>query len=206
MVLPLKDAPYLAASLVASGKTLDKTGAVTLIKGNIECTSCHSAHVQAIDTVSQNFLVLNSASGTMCLACHDPSRVMTGQTNPLANWTTSSHAMVTNVVTNTPPAPPLGSYHTVAQNACISCHAPHNGLGPTRLLRGANEQDCLPCHNGSAAVYPSISNVAAEYTAPKVGHPIPTPLNPHDAAESVLLNQNRLPPALTATTRMRRRR
>jgi predicted CXXCH cytochrome family protein len=191
MALPLKDAPYLAASLVASGTTLDKTGAVKLIKGNIECTSCHAAHRQAIDPVSQNFLVLNSASGKMCLACHDPNRVMTGKINPLANWTTSAHAMASNVVTNTPPAPPLGSYHTVAQNACISCHAPHNGLGATRLLRGANEQDCLTCHNGSTAVYPSISNVAAEYAAPKVGHPIPAPLFPHDAAEGVLLNQNR---------------
>jgi hypothetical protein len=88
-----------------------------------------------------NFLVLNSANGVMCLACHDPNRVMTGQTNPLTNWTTSAHAMAANVVTNAPPAAPLGSYHAVAQNACISCHAPHNGVGPTQLLRGANEQD-----------------------------------------------------------------
>jgi predicted CXXCH cytochrome family protein len=189
--LPLKDAPYLAASLVASGTTLDKTGAVKLIKGNVECTSCHSAHVQAIDKVSRNFLVLNSADGAMCLACHDPKRVMTGKINPLANWTTSVHATAANAVTNTPPAPPLGSYHSVKQNACISCHAPHNGLGPTRLLRGANEQDCLTCHNGSSAVYPSISNVAAEYAAGKVGHPIPTGNFPHDAAESVLLNRDR---------------
>ena len=189
--LPLKDAPYLAASLVASGTTLDKTGAVKLIKGNVECTSCHSAHIQAIDPISQNFLVLKSASGVLCLACHDPNRAMTGQTNPLLGWATGAHAIAANIVTNAPPAPALGSYHTVAQNACISCHAPHNGVGPTRLLRGANEQDCLSCHNGSAAIYPSISNVAAEYAEPKVGHPIPSPLFPHDAAESVLLNQNR---------------
>jgi predicted CXXCH cytochrome family protein len=191
LMLPLKDAPYLSASLASSGKTLDKTGAVKLINGNVECTTCHAAHRQAIDPVSQNFLVMKSGGGALCLECHDPTRVMTGKANPLANWTTSAHAMAANVVTNAPPAPPLGSYHTVAQNACISCHAPHNGLGPARLLRGANEQDCLTCHNGSAAVYPSISNIAAEYAAPKVGHPIPTPLFPHDAAESVLLNQNR---------------
>ncbi|HLY17995.1 MAG TPA: hypothetical protein VKR61_12270 [Bryobacteraceae bacterium] len=197
LAVPLKDAPYLAASLVSTGTTLDKTGAVKLINGTVECTSCHSAHIQAIDTVSRNFLVLNSASGALCLACHDPNRVPTGQTNPLTGWPTSAHAIASNAVTNTPPAPLLGSYASVAQNACISCHAPHtgqapdNGQIPARLLRGANEQDCLPCHNGSAAIYPSIFNVAAEYATGKVGHPIPTPLFPHDAAEGTLLNQNR---------------
>jgi len=35
LALPLKDSPELAASLVSSGKTLDTTGSVKLIKGNI---------------------------------------------------------------------------------------------------------------------------------------------------------------------------
>jgi hypothetical protein len=35
LVLPIKDAPYLAASIVSQGKTADPTGAVQLIKGNI---------------------------------------------------------------------------------------------------------------------------------------------------------------------------
>jgi predicted CXXCH cytochrome family protein len=192
MALPLKDAPYLAASLVQSGKTLDPTGAIHLVKGTVECNSCHSAHVQANDTVSQNFLRRDSSSGQMCLLCHDPNRVMaTSQPNPLANWSTSSHAIATNVVTLAPGAPPVGPYHTVAQNACISCHAPHNGQGPTRLLRGSNEQDCIGCHNGSQTVYPYLSNISSEYAAPKIGHPLSGALFPHDAAEPMLLNQSR---------------
>ena len=72
LALPLKDNIDLVASLAASGKTADPTGAVKLIKGNVECTSCHNPHVQAKDLVSQNFLVKDSSSGQMCLACHDP--------------------------------------------------------------------------------------------------------------------------------------
>ena len=191
MALPMRDAPHLAASLVQTGKTLDPTGAVKLVKGTVECTSCHVAHVQANDTVSQNFLARDSSSGQMCLSCHDPNRVTTAQTNPLANWTTSAHAIATNVVTKAPGVGPLGPYHTVAQNACLSCHAPHNGLGTTRLLRGSNEQDCVACHNGSQAVYPYLPNLFSEYAAPKVGHPLSGALFPHDAAEPVLLNENR---------------
>ncbi len=80
LVLPMKDASNLVASLVSQGKTADPTGAVTLIKGNVECTSCHSPHTQGIDKVAQKFLVRDSSSGQLCLACHDPNRVLTGTT------------------------------------------------------------------------------------------------------------------------------
>ena len=59
--LPIKDTIDLVASLAAQGKTGDPTGEVKLINGNIECTSCHNPHVQAIDTVSQKFLVRDSS-------------------------------------------------------------------------------------------------------------------------------------------------
>ena len=95
LALPLKDNIDLVASLVANGKTADPTGAVKLIKGNVECTSCHNPHVQAKDLVSQNFLVKDSSSGQLCLACHDPTRQMGGQVNPLADWSTSAHALST---------------------------------------------------------------------------------------------------------------
>src|SRR5579872_6977887 len=51
LVLPLKDSPNLVASLASQGKTADPTGAVKLIKGNIECTSCHDPHIQTIDKI-----------------------------------------------------------------------------------------------------------------------------------------------------------
>ena len=186
--LPLKDNIDLIASLASKGITGDPTGAVRLINGNVECTSCHNAHVQAKDLISQNFLVRDSSRGQMCLACHDPTRQMAGKLNPLANWTTGAHALMPNKIA---PQANLGSYTTVAQDACISCHTPHNAQGPARLLRGPNEQDCIACHNGGSNITPVPPSVFAEYAAPKVGHPFPSTPNPHDAAESTLLNNNR---------------
>jgi predicted CXXCH cytochrome family protein len=122
----------------------------------------------------------------MCLACHDPNRLMAGQSNGLAGWATSVHATAANATSN---PQLLGSYKSVAQNACISCHLPHNAQGPARLLRGANEQACIQCHNGGSNVSPAAPNVFAEFA--KVGHPFSTANNTHDAAESDLLNQNR---------------
>ena len=188
MALPLKDNIDLIASLAAKGTTGDPTSAIRLINGNIECTSCHNPHVQAKDLISQNFLVRDSSNGQMCLACHDPTRQMAGKVNPIADWATSAHALVQNKIT---PQTGLGSYTTVAQDACIGCHAPHNAQGPARLLRGPNEQDCIGCHNGGSNISPTPPSVFAEYVAPKVGHPFPTTTNPHDAGEKVLLNNNR---------------
>jgi predicted CXXCH cytochrome family protein len=188
LALPLKDNIDLIASLAATGKTGDPTGAIRLVNGNIECTTCHNAHVQAKDLISQSFLVRDSSSGQMCLACHDPNRQIGGKVNPIADWAISAHALVQNKLS---PQANVGSYTTVAQDACIGCHAPHNAQGPARLLRGQNEQDCIACHNGGSNLTPAAPNVFAEYASPKVGHPFPTATNAHDAAESVLLNNNR---------------
>jgi predicted CXXCH cytochrome family protein len=189
LMLPLKDNVHLAASLVGSGRTLDPTGAVRLIGGNVECSSCHNPHVQTKDLVSRNFLVKDSSNGQLCLACHDPTRTMAGQVNPLADWPTSAHALSSDKIS---PTAGLGSYPTVAGDACISCHTPHNANGASRLLRGQNEQDCIACHNGSnISPMASYANVFPEYATPKIGHPFPTSTNPHDAAESTLLNNNR---------------
>src|ERR1035438_5947843 len=96
LVMPLKDASNLVASLVTQGKTADPTGAVKLISGNIECTSCHDPHIQSKDRIAQNFLVRDSSNAQMCLACHDPTRVVQGQINPLAGFTNSIHQTATN--------------------------------------------------------------------------------------------------------------
>ena len=190
VVLPIKDNIHLVSTLAVNGKTGDPTGAVKLINGNVECTSCHNPHVQATDLVSQNFLVKDSSSGQLCLACHDPTRQIGGQVNPLADWATSAHALSSSKIS---PLALLGSYSTVSGNACISCHTSHNANGAARLLRGLNEQACIGCHNGGTNIspMPAYANVFAEYATPKVGHPFPTSSNPHDAAEATLLNNNR---------------
>jgi len=124
------------------------------------------------------------------MACHDPNRVVQGQTNPLGGWFQSIHATATDTVANLP-------YPTLDQNACLSCHSDHNAPGNQGLLRGAGDQVCLNCHSGTsesgpmvmkASLYtqrngapPSVIaqpaksamlNVAAEYA--KTGHPVAT--------------------------------
>jgi predicted CXXCH cytochrome family protein len=186
LILPIKDAPDLVATLVSQGTTADPTGAVKLVNGNVECTSCHNPHIQAVDRYSPEFLVRDASSGQLCLACHDPNRVATGQTNLLAGWSTSIHATASN---QTASDPPVGTYGTVARNACSSCHQEHNAPGAARLLRGPDEQDCIACHNGGTNVSPAALNVFAEFA--KIGHPFPSGNNTHDADESAVLNQNR---------------
>ncbi len=195
LVLPLKDASNLSASLVAQGQTADPTQAVKLVNGNIECTSCHNPHAQGTDKTAQNFLVRDSSSGQMCLACHDPNRVMQGQPNPLAGWTNSIHQTATN---QTSPNASVGPYGTVTLNACTSCHMEHNAGTPARLLRSASPaapsvdaatQDCMTCHSGGTLVSPAAPNIMAEIG--KTSHPMPSGNKFHDAAETAVLNNNR---------------
>ena len=82
-----------------------------------------------------------------------------------------------------------GSYGTVAANSCISCHALHNASGPVRLLRGSNEADLHRLPQRRHNVSPAAPDIFAEYS--KIGHPFPAGQNTHDAAEAVLLNNNR---------------
>jgi predicted CXXCH cytochrome family protein len=193
---PLVDAPDLVPTLVSSHTTADPLNAVKLINNNVECTSCHTPHNQAIDMVSKNFLVRDSSSGQMCLACHQITpRTLNGQSNPLAQWAMSIHATTGNAIAN---GPVLGSYATVGQNACLSCHMPHNSAAGARLLRGpvppqsgmdTSTQNCITCHNGGSNISPAIANIYEEFT--KISHPYPSGVSTHDAGEAALLNNNR---------------
>ncbi len=135
LVTPIKDTADLQASLVSSGTTADPLHKVNLVNGNVECTSCHDPHSQSIDPIAQDFLVRDGSSGQICLACHDPNRVVQGQTNLLNGWPSSIHQSAANkVATNAH----VGPYATIAQNACSSCHMEHDANGPARLLRQAS--------------------------------------------------------------------
>jgi predicted CXXCH cytochrome family protein len=186
--LPLKDAASLVASLAANGTTADPTKSVKLIKGNVECSSCHNPHVQNTDKLSPNFLVRDNLKGALCLACHETSpRTVNGHDNPLATWPAGIHATSGNMVN---PVAGLGGYATVAEFACQSCHVSHNAGGSSGLLRASNETDCLACHNGGSNLSPAAPNIFVEF-AKQGAHPFSTNTGTHDAGENVLLNQNR---------------
>ena len=89
--LPLKPATDLVPSLTAiPPSTADQTGAVRLINGNVECGSCHNPHVQNIDPNNSNFLAINNANSTLCLACHN-TQTPSGSGMGLTNVAESSH-------------------------------------------------------------------------------------------------------------------
>jgi len=217
--LPLQSAPNLLPSVVASGTTGNP--AVKLIKGNVECTSCHEPHVQSIDPVAQDFLVMNNAGSALCLACHvsDPGQIVntanrqiraesgargsvasnsptvSSHFNPLASWSKSAHAQVSYKVSKTVK---LGPYGNTRQNGCLSCHAPHNAPGAASLLTGPTQ--LVP--NMDAATQNCItchnggSNISPAIPNvfaefAKTGHPFPTGSNNHGAKESAVLNNNR---------------
>jgi len=217
--------------------TADTTGAVKLIKGNVECGSCHTPHVQFVNQSDLNdpyFLVLDNTSGALCKACHTTvpsgtgmgtnpvdarqiglqapgtplaSKAAASKPNPLAGWSTSIHATASNRVPSqitiqtttmtsqgsvtSKAQATLGSYGTVARNACSSCHATHNAQGTHSLLRAADDQACLVCHNGSSNTSPPTANVLAETIAPKYGHAFAPGNSGHLPQEAALLNQNR---------------
>jgi len=182
---PLVDSPNINTLLFGNpGKTADPT--VHLVNGTIECTTCHEPHFQNIDKSLPLFLVRDSSNSTLCLACHDPTRVVNGQSNFLAGWGLSVHASASNTTSN---SPYVGGYSTIAQNGCNACHMPHNASGPARLLRGPNELDCAACHSGTNT-QPALLNVYSEFA--KTGsHPPPVANNSHDRGEAGLLNNNR---------------
>lgn len=183
------------AQALQTGKTLDSTHSVRLIHGNVECTSCHDPHVQARDLYSQNFLVMNSVNGALCLACHDPTRQSVAGVNsfnPLGGWNLSANAHAKSSAQITSSSISVGPYPTVGANACSACHAEHNANSSARLLHNVDQGDCSACHFG-ANVSPAPPNVFAEYSKAYI-HPFPpspsttpTPPNVHDAAEAVLL-------------------
>ncbi len=193
---PMVDAPNLVDTLTTTHVTADPQHKVNLIQGSVECNSCHEPHQQNIDPLSLKFLARDSISGQLCLACHSPEpRAVGGNSNPLAQWSTSIHAVSGN---NVNAAAGIGNYNTVAQYACTSCHRSHNANGPGTLLRpavppatnvDAATQSCMTCHSGGSNLQQPIRNVYAEFA--KISHPFPSGSNTHDANEPVVLVERR---------------
>ncbi len=194
--LPLKDAASLAEGFASTGQTTDPTGSVKLVKGNLECTTCHNPHNQVIDQRSKAFLVRDNANGAICLSCHTTApRTVNTRNNPLELWNAGIHA--TSGVQVSPGAA-LGGYSTVAEFACQSCHVTHNAATAVGLLRNpdppvanidSTSQSCITCHAGGTNLSVPEADVFSDFK--KRGHPFAAGTSLHTPSESVQLDQNR---------------
>jgi predicted CXXCH cytochrome family protein len=169
------------------------------------CMACHSV-VPTGSTTGMGLSEVKHGMARVVAGTPASASAAANKTNPLAGWRTSIHATATNrvpsqitvqtitttskgSVTNKAQAT-LGSYGTVARNACASCHAQHKAQGANSLLRAADDQACVVCHNGSSNTSPPTANILAETVAPKYGHTFTPGNSPHLPHEAALLSQN----------------
>ena len=180
-MVPANDGQLVTTLFGTPPSTKDPT--VKLVSGKIECITCHDPHVQNLDTARGMFLVRSNSAGTLCLACHDPTRA---QPNQLSGWTSGSHATATNTVPTTGAFAPYG---TVSADACSSCHGAHNNNSVPRNLKAAEEAACSPCHAGTNA-NPAPLNIMSEFTK-TYSHPTTTVSGAHDPSETLPVNTTR---------------
>jgi predicted CXXCH cytochrome family protein len=142
---------YNSALATADGQLKDPTAItppVALKSGKVQCTSCHDPH----KNIYSDFLVATSANSNLCNSCHQRTY-----------WTASTHSTSTKTWNGTAPDPwpyTAPTMVTVAQNACESCHNPHNSGSNVSLLKyQAEESNCLDCHNGNVAA----KNISAQF-------------------------------------------
>lgn len=97
----------------------------------------------------------SNARGALCTTCHQKQ-----------GWLGSRHEA------SNAPYPATGST-TVGDRACLNCHKPHNGEGPTRLLTTQNlsatplpwaeENVCFSCHrSGGTGIDPGTARAAPD--------------------------------------------
>jgi predicted CXXCH cytochrome family protein len=166
---------YSSAIATADGQLKDPsaiTSPVSLKSGKVQCTSCHDPHKNIIS----DFLVSTTINSNLCNSCHQRTY-----------WIASSHNTSTKTWNGTAPDPwpyTQASMISVAQNACESCHNPHNAGSNIMLLKyQAEESNCLDCHNGNGAT----KNISAQF-AKANRHKITNYTNIHIANETNQVN------------------
>ncbi|UCF66105.1 MAG: hypothetical protein JSV80_09880 [Acidobacteriota bacterium] len=137
--------------------------------GEIQCVSCHEPHVEDIDPVTLRFLVKNNQASAICLTCHQPDY-----------WDTNPSAHESSSATYTDLNGAHTGYGTVRDNGCESCHRPHSGNEPQRILKFTEEATCDACHNGDVAA----KDISGAFSKPFVHPTYSTTPSVHDASES----------------------
>jgi predicted CXXCH cytochrome family protein len=163
---------YTTGLAAADGQLKDPSAIVlpvALHNGRMQCTSCHDPH----RNLTSDFLLLTNQYSELCFSCHNREY-----------WSFSSHSTSTATWNGNGRDPwPHTDYLNVAENACESCHNPHNAGNGQRLLNALPEEDnCLSCHNGNTASTNILSQLAKPYLHNVYGYNLE-----HDAAEDPLV-------------------
>jgi predicted CXXCH cytochrome family protein len=164
---------YNSGLAVADGQLKDPsaiTYPVALENGKVQCTSCHDPH----KNIYSDFLVASTQFSVLCFKCHNRNY-----------WPASTHSTSTRGWSGTGTNPWQHTpYTTVSENACESCHTPHNAGGKPRLMNyQAEESNCLNCHDGNT----SSKNVSSQFIK-TYRHNVSGYNLTHDPAESVLVS------------------
>lgn len=160
---------YDSALVAANGQLKDPSTLTSRVRldnnAQMQCTSCHDPH----DNQFGKFLVQDNTASALCITCHSQT-----------GWETSTHRTSAKTWNGTGVNPwPNTKETTVANNACESCHAPHNaGTGPRLLTFAGEEASCYACHNGNVAG----KNIQSEFNKFSV-HPVALAAGIHDPAE-----------------------
>ncbi len=160
---------YDAALAATDGQLRDPASLVDRVRldgtGQMQCTSCHDPHNNQFG----KFMVKDNRGSALCISCHD-----------MDGWNASSHAISAKTWNGSGLDPwPNSNLQTVRDNACQSCHAPHNAGIKARLLQfPEEEQNCSSCHSGTVAE----KSIMAEFNKFSV-HPIRQTTAVHDPAE-----------------------
>lgn len=163
---------YSAGLAAADGQMKDPTAIlppVSLRNGRLQCTSCHDPH----RNLTNDFLLVSNQFSELCFSCHNREF-----------WAFSTHKNSNATWNGNGTNPwPHTTYLNVAENACENCHTPHNAGNKLRLMNTlAEENNCLPCHNGNVASTNISSQLAKPYLHNVYGYNLE-----HDAGEDPLL-------------------
>lgn len=152
-------------------------------QSRLQCTACHNPH----DNQFGNFLVMDNTGSALCTACHQPTL-----------WLASQHAMSATPIPASlatkqavaGPSRPTGlrtKSMPMAAIGCANCHENHHAGSRKHMLQAdAPEQNCLNCHDGSAAK----KNVAADFKKPSL-HPITVNSQAHSVVEDLVNPETR---------------
>ena len=163
---------YTTGLAAADGQLKDPTAIlppVILDNGRMQCTSCHDPH----RNLTNDFLLVTNQYSELCFSCHNRDF-----------WSFSTHSTSTATWNGNGTDPwPHTDYLNVAENACENCHKPHKAGNKLRLLNTlAEENNCLPCHNGNVASTNIVTQLAKPYLHNVYGYNLE-----HDAVEDALV-------------------